>query len=175
MAVGNYTFFQGSTRVLDHKPPITVLMSCYNGLPYVEEAVQSILAQTFRDFRFIIIDDASNDGSRELLQKLAKQDDRVILLLNEQNLGLTISLNRGIAITDSEWIARMDADDVAVPHRLEKQWRYLNSHTELLLLGSNVIFIDECGKPFPVELIILAIINQYGRNYKWDHCLSDMI
>jgi glycosyltransferase involved in cell wall biosynthesis len=126
-------------------------MSCYNGLPYVEEAVQSILAQTFREFRFVIVDDASSDGSRELLQKLAKQDDRVTLLLNEQNFGLTNSLNRGIAITDSEWIARMDADDVALPHRLENQWRHVKSHPELLLLGSNVIFIDECGKPFPVN------------------------
>ncbi|MBN2301281.1 MAG: glycosyltransferase family 2 protein, partial [Lentisphaerae bacterium] len=96
-------------------PKITVLMAVYNGERYVREAINSILGQTFADFEFLIINDGSTDHSRELISSY--HDPRLRLIDNDHNLGLTKSLNRGIAAARGEYLARMDADDVSVPER----------------------------------------------------------
>ena len=101
-------------------PAITVLLPVYNGLPYLEAAIRSILQQSFEDFTLLIVDDGSSDGSRVLLEKLAKTDARIELIF-QQNAGIVLALNRGLDAVRSPYVARMDADDVALPQRLERQ------------------------------------------------------
>ena len=120
-------------------------MSVYNGIPYLQEAVESILNQTFRDFEFIIIDDGSVDGTTDLLRKYAESDSRIRLVIQE-NIGLTRSLNRGLSMSSGELIARMDPDDIALPTRFEKQMAMFQNDPSLVLLGCEVGLIDEAGR-----------------------------
>jgi len=119
-------------------------MSVYNGEKYLKEAIQSILDQTFQDFEFIIIDDASTDSSCAITQSF--NDQRIILKKNSVNHGLTESLNRGIFWSKGEFIARMDADDISIPERFEKQIQYFESHPEISVLRTSSYIIDNVGK-----------------------------
>jgi glycosyltransferase involved in cell wall biosynthesis len=127
-------------------PTITVLMSVYNSEMHLREAIESILNQTFRDFEFLIFNDASTDNSPNILQEYALDDKRIRLVDNKVNLGLTQSLNKGIELARGEYIARQDADDISFAHRLEKQLSFFEKHPEVGLLGSHFIEIDEHGK-----------------------------
>lgn len=126
-------------------PAISVVMSVYNGEVYLAEAVESILAQTFRDFEFIIIDDGSKDRTGLMLAEYARRDERVRVVAQE-NRGRAESLNRGIEMARAELIARMDADDVALPERLAQQWEFLQAHPEVGLLGTAVENIGPGGE-----------------------------
>lgn len=116
-------------------PRVTVLMAVHNGEQYLETAVNSILRQTLRDFDFLIVDDASTDATPQMLANFAAKDARIQILTNETNLGLTASLNRGIAQIETPYIARMDADDISVPERLERQVAYMEKHPEIGAVG----------------------------------------
>lgn len=120
---------------------ISVVMSVYNGMPYLEEAVKSILNQTYRNFEFIIIDDASTDSSWGYLKSL--KDRRIKLIKNEKNLGLASSLNKGIKAARGDYVARMDADDISLPQRFEKQINFFKAHKDYILVGSQVIWVDK--------------------------------
>jgi len=115
-------------------PKVTVLMSVFNGERYLREAMESILSQTFEDFEFLIINDGSTDRSREIL--LSYADSRIHLVDNEQNRGLTWSLNRGLRLATGQFVARQDADDISQPDRLSRQVEFLEKNTEVALLGS---------------------------------------
>lgn len=123
------------------KPKISVVMAVYNGMPYLKDAVQSILGQTYKDFEFIIIDDASTDSSWEYLKSL--KDRKVKLIKNEKNLGLASSLNKGIKAAKGDYIARMDADDISLPQRFEKQINFFKDHDDYILVGSQVMWVDK--------------------------------
>ena len=128
-------------------PNVTVLMSVHNGERYLREAVESILVQSFDDFEFLIIDDCSTDASRTILAEYEKRDSRIIVVENEQNVGLSQSLNRGLSLACGKYIVRMDADDISLPERLQKQVAYMESHPLVGVLGTNIIYIDERGIP----------------------------
>ncbi|HKQ33129.1 MAG TPA: glycosyltransferase family A protein, partial [Thermodesulfobacteriota bacterium] len=115
-------------------PKVTVLMTVYNGEKFLNEAIDGILNQTFRDFEFLIINDGSTDGSREIIKSY--KDPRINLVDNESNIGLTASLNRGLSLAGGEYIARQDADDISLPERLEKQISILERNPDIALLGS---------------------------------------
>ena len=121
-------------------PEVSVIMTVYNGERYLNEAIRSILDQTFEDLEFVIIDDGSTDGTPEILEKL--RDPRVRILIQE-NRGLTASLNRGIRESRGRLIARMDADDISHPERIERQVTYLREHPDVGLVGTRTAFIDE--------------------------------
>ena len=123
-------------------PVISILMSVYNGEKYLHAAVDSILKQTFKDFEFIIINDGSIDRSREILESY--QDERIVLI-HQENKGLTRALNKGLSLAKGEFIARMDADDSCKPERLEKQVAFLRENPGIVLLGSNCFNIDGDG------------------------------
>ena len=127
-------------------PKISVLMPVYNAEKYMEESIESVLNQTFRDFEFIIINDGSNDSSLSLLKKYKKKDKRIIILDNKKNLGLHISLNRGLNIAKGKYIARMDADDISLRDRFMIQFDYMEKHPEIFLIGGSAIIIDENGE-----------------------------
>ncbi|WP_304153468.1 glycosyltransferase [Megamonas hypermegale] len=111
----------------------------------VKLAIDSILNQTYRDFEFIICDDGSNDGTYELVKNLTKKDKRVVLIKNDKNRGLAFSLNHCISIAKGKYIARMDADDISVLNRLEKEIRFLENHKEYAVVGCNMFYMNEKG------------------------------
>jgi glycosyltransferase involved in cell wall biosynthesis len=133
----------GNSRPLRLASKISVLMSVFNGEPFLREAVESILHQSFADFEFIIVDDASTDNTAKILDSY--DDPRIVRLHNPANLGLTRSLNRGLNICRGEFIARQDADDVSLPSRLEVQLTYLEQQPEIGVLGIQMDIINELG------------------------------
>jgi len=143
-------------------------MSVYNDERYLCEAVESILNQTYSDFEFIIIDDASTDATTAILGGF--DDSRIIRSRNEENIGLTRSLNKGLAIARGEYIARMDADDISLPERLAKQVDFLDAHPEVGVLGTEVRVIDGSGN----TCHIWRLPSKHAL-IKWRLCFSDPI
>lgn len=132
-------------------PLISVVMSVFNGEKTVGDAMASILQQSFRDFEFIIINDASTDNSRKILESFS--DPRILLIHNEINMGQARSLNRGIVMAKGRYIARLDADDIAHPTRLELQVNIMESHPAYGVLGSrSVIFFGNNSPLWPKEI-----------------------
>jgi len=125
-------------------PRVSVVMSVYNGEKYLREAIDSILAQTFTDFEFIIIDDGSTDRSPQIIDEYA--DGRIRFIRNDRNIGLTLSLNKGLKTAHGEYIARMDCDDVSLPERLAKQIAFMDANREVGACGTWALDIDHAGK-----------------------------
>ena len=123
------------------QPTISVLMSVYNSSSCLSETIDSVLAQKLTDFEFLIVDDASSDNSREILQSYS--DKRIKLFFNGENRGLTASLNFLIEKASGKYLARIDSDDIAMPERFAKQLAMMEQDSELLLLGANCVFINE--------------------------------
>ena len=126
------------------KPKVTVLMSVYNGERYLHESIESILNQTFKDFGFLIINDGSTDNTPKILKSY--KDQRIKIISNKNNLGLTKSLNKGIKLAKGEYIARQDVDDVSLSERLEKQVKFLNSYPSYAAVGTFTKIINEDSK-----------------------------
>jgi len=124
------------------EPLVSVVMSVYNSKKYLRQAIDSILQQTFNNFEFIIINDGSTDNSLELIK--SNTDDRIILI-NQENQGIAVSLNNGIKIAKGKYIARMDADDISHKNRLKTQTNFLNENPDVIVVGSNADVIDKDG------------------------------
>ena len=134
-------------EILSVKPPsITILMSVYNGSRWLDDAIQSVLYQTFTDFELIIVNDGSKDQTLEIISGFAN-DDRRIVVIDKPNTGLADSLNHGIRQARGGWIARIDADDLCVPDRIKKQYELAQADSSLVLIGSGLLIIDEHGQP----------------------------
>lgn len=126
---------------------VSVVMSAYNAEKYIGEAIESILNQTFDDFEFIIIDDRATDATNKIIKRYQQQDARIIVLENEENIGLTKSLNRGLSVAKGEYIARMDADDISTVDRFKKQVAFLDTHLDYTFVSCKAQYIDENGHP----------------------------
>lgn len=124
-------------------PRATVLMSVHNGAEYLRAAMESVLAQTFSDFEFLIIDDASTDESAAIVESFG--DARIRLLRQAENIGLTRCLNFGLGQARGEFVARQDADDLSDPARLARQVEYLTTHPEVMLVGTEGWLVDAAG------------------------------
>jgi glycosyltransferase involved in cell wall biosynthesis len=126
-------------------PPLSVVMPVHNALPHLDAAVQSILDQTFRDFELVIYDDASTDGSTERLREWAHRDRRVRLFEGKRNLGPVGSSSFVVEHSSAPLVARMDADDISHPERLERQYELLRDNPEAGLIGTLFDVIDDRG------------------------------
>lgn len=124
-------------------PKVSILLPAYNQEKYIEETVESILSQTFTDFEFIILDDASSDRTAERIQTF--EDERITFYQNAENLGSVGTLNKGLALCRGEYIARIDGDDIAYPERLAKQVAFLDSHSDVGVVGSAVQCFSDSG------------------------------
>jgi glycosyltransferase involved in cell wall biosynthesis len=133
-----------------NKPEISVVMSVFNDERFLNETLCSILNQTFENFEFIIINDGSSDKSVDIIKTYQKIDNRIKLIHNERNLGLIISLNRGLRVANGKYIARMDADDIALKERFEIQYNFLEKNIAIFLVGTHVEIIDETGAKLSV-------------------------
>lgn len=156
---------------MSQKPAISAVLPVYNGEAYVREAVESILAQTFTDFELIIINDGSTDGSGAVLRELAARDPRIVLV-ERANGGLVSALNEGIERARADLIARMDADDVAMPNRFALQHARMEAEPELGVpklgvLGSFIRIMDKAGRTirlgdYPVSVAEAARFMEHG-------------
>lgn len=130
-------------------PAVSVLLPVYNAMPYLKEAIASVLSQTFTDIEVIALDDASTDGSLDYLRGLA--DPRLIVIARPKS-GLSLNLNYGIGIARAPLLARMDADDISQPTRFEKQVARMNAEPKLVACGSELRLIDQTGAPGSVQV-----------------------
>ncbi len=128
---------------------ISVVMSAYNEEEYIQNSINSILNQSITDFELIIIDDCSNDKTVDLIKEFS--DSRISLIQNDTNIGLPRSLNIALGKASGKYIARMDADDISLSNRLEKQAKYLESHPDVHVVGSYTRQIGTNGEFFGVE------------------------
>ena len=129
-------------------PKVSVIMSVYSEwIDWIKQSIDSILNQTFRDFEFIIVND--NPERKEnalLLEEYAKKDSRIRCIINEENIGLTKSLNRCLKVATGQYIARMDADDISMPNRLEEQVKFLDLNRDIVACGSDAIATNKDGE-----------------------------
>ena len=155
---------------------ISVLLPVYNGELYIYDAVKSILNQTYKDFELIIINDGSTDNSLNILESF---DDKRMIIVNQDNQGLANSLNNGLKIAQGKYIARMDADDIALPNRFEEQIAYLTIHPEVKLLGSAIDLIDKDGKkimtdvPYTGNVFLKKFLKKVGNPFKHPTVIFD--
>jgi len=136
------------------KPLVTVVMPAYNAEQFVAEAIESVLAQTFTNFVLLIINDGSTDSTPNIIQSYAKKDSR-IKIVNQANKGLVNSLNQGIRLANTKYIARQDADDKSSPERLQKQVSFLENHPGTVIVGSSVEVIDEKSRKVHRHAVLL--------------------
>ncbi len=117
---------------------LTITLPVFNGMPYVKDAVESILCQTYRDFRFLIIDDGSSDGSTEYLKSI---DDPRARLIARENRGLGATLNQLFSESETDYVVRMDSDDVCAPNRLMRIMAFLEDHGDVVMAGTDQAFL----------------------------------
>lgn len=125
---------------------ISVIMSVYNDENNLAFAIESILNQSYKDFEFIIINDSSNDNSKNIILDFQKKDKRIVYLENQKNEGLAKSLNKAISISKGKFIARMDSDDICMMDRFKIQIEFLENNTDIDVLGTGAILIDKENK-----------------------------
>ncbi|MDE6526383.1 MAG: glycosyltransferase [Muribaculaceae bacterium] len=125
---------------------ISVIMGIYNCAPTLAEALDSLLAQTYQSFKVIMCDDGSADRTLEIANEYAlKYPDKFIVIRNERNMGLNFTLNHCLEHVDTEFVARMDGDDISMPDRFEKEIAFLDSHPDIAIVSTPMIYFDETG------------------------------
>jgi len=129
-------------------PVLSIIMGTYNSEKYISEAVDSILKQTFTDFEFIIVDDGSVDKTASILKNFCQKDSRIKVLWQKENIGLARSLNRALNIAKGKYIARMDADDIALKERLEREIEFLEKNEDYSIVGTGCYFLNSKGEIF---------------------------
>ncbi len=139
----------------EHCPAVSVVLPAFNTEKYVGEAVESILSQTFTDFELIVIDDGSGDRTAEILRGYARADARLRILSNGNNRGIPKTRNIGIKAARGRYIAWQDADDISLPERLQKQFDYMEKHSEVALLGTAKNTISDTGELLKENVVSL--------------------
>jgi len=124
---------------------VSVITCCYNAARFLEEAIESVIGQSYNDFEHILIDDGSTDSTPEIISSYENRDRRIKLIRKVYNTGPSDSRNKGIAVARGEWVAILDADDVAMPNKLERQLKFVRENGNIALVGSDFIEIDELG------------------------------
>jgi glycosyltransferase involved in cell wall biosynthesis len=133
---------------------VSVVIPVYNGEKYLAQAIESVLAQTFRDFELLIVDDGSTDGSRAVMDRYARRDAR-IRILSQENRGVSAAGNLGFGEARGAWVARLDADDIFLPDKLERQIAFIRQHPDVCIVGTLGYFINHAGK-------IIGLVNSDG-------------
>jgi glycosyltransferase involved in cell wall biosynthesis len=146
-----------------NKFPITVLMSTYNDGIFLENAIRSVIEQSFKNFEFLIINDGSTDNTDQILKKYKKIDQRINVYNNTKNIGLTRSLNLGLKLSIGRYIARMDGDDISSVFRLEKQYSYFKNNPNCRILATEGALVNEKGKK--IKNIKIPIFKESQLNY----------
>lgn len=143
-----------SKNEAQNSPRLSVVMTVYNGENYIEAAVQSILSQDISDIPILIVNDGSTDTSGRILAQIAKQNPH-IRVFNQENRGIPESVNELFGMVSTEYVTRMDADDISLPGRFSRQIAYLDAHPEIDVLGAHALYIDSDGRPIYVPKLPL--------------------
>lgn len=143
-------------RTIQELPLVSIIITAYNAEKFVKEALLSIINQTYQNIEIIVINDGSTDHTGLLLKKIKKLDNRISIINLKKNLGPSLASNIGINIAKGVYIARMDADDISLPYRIEKQVNYLQNNPKVVIVGGNSYLINEKGekignKKYPVK------------------------
>lgn len=147
-------------------PKISVITGIYNCKSTLDEAIESILNQTYTDWEMIMCDDGSSVGTYEKAKKYEKEyPGKFIVIKNEHNMGLNRTLNKCLEIAKGEYIARMDGDDISLPSRFEKEVDILDNHPEFAIVSSPMIYFDEAGDWGKVTAIEKPGINDFSPLY----------
>jgi len=136
--------------------PVSIVMPNYNGALYLREAIESVLNQTFTNFEFIIVDDASTDNSRDIIADYSARDNRIKVVFNAVNQYVNRTANIGLEAASGKYYARIDSDDICLPNRIEMQYEFMENNPDVLICGSYCHIIDKNGniisnKKFPIE------------------------
>lgn len=148
---------------MEYRPFVTVIMSVYNNGPYLKKAIDSVLSQTYSNFEFIITDDCSSDDSLSIIEEYSIRDERIKIIKNEKNLGLTRSLNNMIKIAKGDIIARMDGDDICLNKRFEKQISvFEEKNVDVVFSNTNIIdfngeYVCKSYRPSKLSTILKVI------------------
>lgn len=126
-------------------PKLSVIMGIYNCAQYLQEALDSLYAQTYQDFEIILCEDGSKDKTYEIAKKNVDKHPNIKLLRNENNLGLNATLNKCLNVAKGEYIARMDGDDISLPMRFEKEVKFLDEHPEYAIVSTSMSYFDDEG------------------------------
>ena len=153
-------------------PGISVLMSVRNGVPYIESAIESILSQTYRDWEFIIVDNASSDATPEIVERIARTEPRIHFVQNLRDLGHSGGLNRGLEVCQAAWVARMDADDVALPERFERQLAFVQANPDVKAASCLAHYIDSDSKRVGKTVTDLVTREAFARYKKENLCIG---
>lgn len=129
----------------DMRPRISVIMGIYNCASTLSEALDSLYAQTYQNFKIVLCEDGSYDNTYEVAKAYADKHDNIVLVRNERNMGLNFTLNRCLEYADTEYIARMDGDDLSKPMRFEKEIKFLDEHPEYAVVSTPMDYFDENG------------------------------
>lgn len=124
---------------------ITIIMGIYNCASTLQDALDSLYAQTYQDFKIILCDDGSKDDTLRIAENNARQHHNMMVIRNEKNMGLNYTLNHCLEYADTEYIARMDGDDLSVPTRFEKEIQFLDKHLEYAVVSAPMVYFDEIG------------------------------
>ena len=135
----------------DAGPEVSVLIPVYNGERFLAAAIESIQGQTLRDLEIVVVDDGSTDATAQILARYASEDPRLVVR-RQENSGHGAAANAGLALCRAPFVARLDADDIALPGRIEAQARFLRAHPAVAVVGGGLSFIDEDGRDFAETL-----------------------
>ena len=138
-------------KQVNRKPRVSVLMTAYNAELFVAEAIESILNQTYRDLELVVVDANSTDSTLQIVRAIAKRDRSVKVIAKRKNEGPSVASNLGLRYVRGQYVARMDADDVAFPDRIAKQLAYLESHPDVVAVGAQCELIDRQGRPIGIK------------------------
>lgn len=176
------------------KPLVSVLMGVFNQESYLDESIQSIQNQSYSHYEFIVVNDGSTDNSFDILTRYQIQDKRIRVISNEHNIGHPKSLNIGLEHCEGKYIARMDADDIALPERLEKQVNFMESNKQVGLCGTAIEYFGEAdgvkiypeddfqlrmkllsGNPFahPTAMVRAELLDKYQLKYREDYVAAE--
>jgi len=141
---------------IKNEPLVSVIIPIYNSESYVGGALESIINQTYKNLEIILIDDGSTDKSLDIIGKYAEKDKRVVIIKNESNSGIVVSLNKGISYCHGKYVARMDSDDWSFPYRISKQVEFLEKNPDVVICGGSIEITNESLKPlnhrmYPVD------------------------
>lgn len=133
--------------MIENQSLVTIVMPAYNCEKYVVEAINSVLAQTYKNWELLVLDDGSKDNTLQIIEEFSQKDPRIKALRNRKNIGVSATRNRGIGLASGDWIAFLDSDDMWEPFKLEKQFKVENENSaEFIFTGSS--YINEEGEPF---------------------------
>lgn len=127
-------------------PQISVIMPAYNAAKFISKSIESILSQTYKDFELIILNDASTDNTLEIIEKYAKDDPRIRVIKNKENLYIAANRNKGIKNATGKYIVWQDADDIAYPTRLEELYKFMEQNPKVGICGTYLEVFDETGQ-----------------------------